>query len=106
MFLRWANPSAGFTSPRLRGEVEIRAQLEFRVRGTLRGSSCHRRRGDSPSPHPLPPVGGRGQYWDGVFIGGGGALSAGPAVTVGAETPPHPTLSPQAGRGSAWPVAP
>jgi len=61
MFSSWANPSvaAHFTSPRVRGEVEIQAQLEFRVRGTLRESRCHRRRGGSPSPHPLPASGAR-----------------------------------------------
>src|SRR5438046_329693 len=44
-------PSSLFllTSPRLRGEVEIRAS-EFRVRGTLRESRC----GGSPSPQPSP----------------------------------------------------
>lgn len=41
------------TSPRLRGEVEIRVS-EFRVRGTLHESISHYFRGDSPSPHPLP----------------------------------------------------
>jgi len=37
------------TSPRLRGEVEIRGS-EFRVRGNLRESQC----GSSPSPQPSP----------------------------------------------------
>src|SRR4051794_1414375 len=61
MFSRRANllVAAHFTSPRLRGEVEIQAQLEFRVRGTLRESHCHHPRGGSPSPHPLPASGAR-----------------------------------------------
>jgi len=42
------------TSPRLRGEVGIQAQLEFRVRGALRESIYHRFRGSSPSPQPSP----------------------------------------------------
>src|SRR6185312_915864 len=41
------------TSPRLRGEVGIQAQLEFRVRG-YRSINWHRTRGESPSPRPSP----------------------------------------------------
>src|ERR1700719_4722488 len=39
---RHAATGCFFTSPRLRGEVEIRAQLEFRVRG-YRSINWHRR---------------------------------------------------------------
>ena len=42
------------TSPRLRGEVEIRAKRGFRVRGSLREGISHRRLGTSPSPQPSP----------------------------------------------------
>src|SRR5205823_1545594 len=36
------------------GEVGIQAQLEFRVRGSLRELVCHNVRGWSPSPQPSP----------------------------------------------------
>jgi Aspartyl/Asparaginyl beta-hydroxylase len=39
-----------FTSPRLRGEVEIQARLEFRVRGSVPELSFHLLRRRSPSP--------------------------------------------------------
>ncbi len=42
------------TSPRLRGEVGLRASA-IRVRGTFRERVCR----DSPSPHPLPASGAR-----------------------------------------------
>ncbi|RXT53533.1 hypothetical protein B5V03_02635 [Bradyrhizobium betae] len=38
-----------------------RGTREFRVRGTLRESNCHRPRGDSPSPQPSPRKRGEGE---------------------------------------------
>jgi hypothetical protein len=55
--LESAYPRAQLTSPRLRGEVEIRAQLEFRVRGTLRKHSPWR----LPLTLTLSPQAGRGK---------------------------------------------
>src|SRR6202161_2320330 len=48
----------GFTSPRLRGEVEIQAQLEFRVRGSSPESSLTVFAETAPHPNPLPAKGG------------------------------------------------
>ncbi|RTE89973.1 hypothetical protein D6B98_28465 [Bradyrhizobium sp. LVM 105] len=55
---------AGVTAVRLSplaGRGRNSSVLEFRVRGNLRGSHCHRPRGDSPSPRPSPRKRGEGE---------------------------------------------
>jgi len=57
MFARTA--LSPMTSPRLRGEVEICAKREFRVRGTIRESGCM----ETPLTPTLSPQGrGEGGY--------------------------------------------
>ncbi len=58
--------AASFTSPRVRGEVEIRVS-EFRVRGAIRAFGLAV---SPPHPNPLPASGARGRT--GVSFGQGG----------------------------------